>query len=192
MCCYQRQCRSMLVVSRASRTNIEALGGRFSGSAGRSAACGIWVRRNEKSYASELVSFLSRCGRILSAHGARYIYAQSTSGLGGIDLLFGSSILAASVGSALKLRSLNAVSEGLWVLMGLIFFGAWGVGFIVLLWQLFNGQTFNWFRAWKLGVQVGPIDIFPPVTPKMRRESQIFTVALLTLVCIASVAALLR
>ncbi len=112
--------------------------------------------------------------------------------LGALICLFGSGILTASVGSALKLRSLNAVSEGLWVLMGLIFFGAWGVGFIVLLWQLFNGQTFNWFRAWKLGVQLGPIDIFPPVTPKMRRESQIFTVALLTLVCIASVAALLR
>lgn len=112
--------------------------------------------------------------------------------LGALICLFGSSILTASVGAALKLRSLNAVSEGLWVLMGCIFFGAWGVGLILFLWQLFNGRTFDWFQAWKLGAQLGPIDIFPPVTPKMHREAQIFTVALLTLACIAAVAALLR
>ena len=112
--------------------------------------------------------------------------------LGALICLFGSSILTASVGAALKLRSLNAVSEGLWVLMGCIFVGAWGVGLIFFLWQLFNGRTFDWFQAWKLGAQLGPIDIFPPVTPKMRREAKVFTVALLGLACIAAVAALLR
>jgi hypothetical protein len=112
--------------------------------------------------------------------------------LGALICLFGSSIFIASLGAALKIRFLNAVSEGLWVLMGCIFFAAWGAGLIVFVWQLLKGQSFNWFEAWKLGAQLGPIDVFPPITPKMRREAQISTAALMILSCLAVLAALLR
>jgi len=59
------------------------------------------------------------------------------------------------------------------------------------VWQLFRGQTFDWFKAWRLSAQRGPVDIFPPITPKMRREAQVFTVALLTLACMAGLLSLL-
>jgi hypothetical protein len=41
--------------------------------------------------------------------------------LGVLVCLFGTSILTASLGSAQRASPLNRVSEGLWVLMGLIF-----------------------------------------------------------------------
>jgi hypothetical protein len=47
--------------------------------------------------------------------------------LGVVVSLFGASILTATLGSALKVRFLSAVSEGLWALMGLIFLVAWSV-----------------------------------------------------------------
>src|SRR5581483_9259176 len=63
--------------------------------------------------------------------------------LGVLVCLFGSSILTDSVGAMLKATFLNAISEGLWVLMGLIFFAAWGLGLILAIRQLFKGQLFN-------------------------------------------------
>ncbi len=112
--------------------------------------------------------------------------------LGALICLFGSSIFTSSLGAALKIRSLNDVSEGLWLLMGCLFFGAWGAGLIVFVWQLLKGQSFNWFQAWKSAAQFGPIDVSPPVTPKMRREAQVSTVALVILACLAALASLLR
>src|SRR5215469_8976057 len=92
--------------------------------------------------------------------------------LGVLLCLFGSSIFAASLGSALRVSSLSAVSEGLWVLMGLIFFAACGVGLILAIRQLINGELSNWWRMWKVSAEFGPIDVFPPVTPKMQREAR--------------------
>jgi len=110
--------------------------------------------------------------------------------LGVLVCLFGSSIFTASLGSALSVGSLNTVSEGLWVLMGLIFFTAWGVGLILAIRQLINGELFNWWRMWKVSADLGPIDAFPPVTPKMQREARFFTIALLSLALISVIAAL--
>lgn len=106
--------------------------------------------------------------------------------------LFGSVIFTASVGSARKLRVLSAASDGLMVLMGLIFFGAWGVGLILAIRQLIKGKIFDWWRMWKLSAQLGPIDTFPPVTPRMQKEARFFTIALLSLALISVIAALLR
>jgi len=92
----------------------------------------------------------------------------------------------------LKANFLQDISEGLWVLMGLIFFSAWGFGLILAIRQLFKGQLLDWFRMWKVGTQLGPIDVFPPVTPKMQREAKLFTAALLALACAAAIASLLR
>ena len=108
--------------------------------------------------------------------------------LGALICLFGSGIFTAVLASALKSHWLDAVSGGFWVLMGCIFFGAWGLGVILFVWQLFKGQTFDWFNMWKQAAPLGPIDVFPPMTPRMRREARIFTVAFLTLASVAALA----
>jgi len=110
--------------------------------------------------------------------------------LGVLVCLFGTSIFTASLGSALRLNLFSVVSEGLWVLMGLIFFAAWGVGLILAIRQLIRGELFNWWRMWKVSTELGPIHVFPPVTPKMQREARFFTIALLSLALISVVAAL--
>ncbi len=104
---------------------------------------------------------------------------------------FGAGIFTDLLGAMVKAHFLNAISEGLWVLMGLIFFAAFGFGLILTVVQLFKGQLFDWFRVW-MSVQLGPIDVFPPITPKMQREANLFTAILLTLVCLAATASLLR
>jgi len=112
--------------------------------------------------------------------------------LGILMCLFGAGIFTDLLGAMVKAHFLNAISEGLWVLMGLIFFAAFGFGLILTVVQLFKGQLFDWFRVWKVSVQLGPIDVFPPITPKMQREANLFTAILLTLVCLAATASLLR
>jgi hypothetical protein len=110
--------------------------------------------------------------------------------LGVLICLFGSSIFTASLGSALRLSSLSTASEGLLVLTGLIFFAAWGVGLILAIRQLIKGEPIHWWRMWKVSAELGPIDCFPPVTPKMQREARFFTIALLCFALISVIAAL--
>lgn len=112
--------------------------------------------------------------------------------LGVLVCLFGASIATASLGSALKANSLSTASEGLWVLMGLIFFAAWSVGLVLAIRQLFRGELFNWWRMYKASNELGPIDVFPANTPRMQKEAKLFTIALLTLAVVAAVAALFR
>jgi hypothetical protein len=104
--------------------------------------------------------------------------------------VFGSGMFTSFLGSALRVALLNTVSQGLWVLMGSIFFAAWGVGLILAIRQLIKGELFNSWRMWRVSADLGPIDAFPPVTPKMQREARFFTIALLSLALISVVAAL--
>jgi hypothetical protein len=76
--------------------------------------------------------------------------------------------------------------------MGLIFFVAWGVGLILAIRQFFRGDLFDWWRMMKVSTELGPIDVFPPVTPKMQKEAKFFTLALLSLAVLAATAALFR
>jgi hypothetical protein len=112
--------------------------------------------------------------------------------LGVLICLFGSGILTASLGAMLKARFLAAISDGLWVLMGLIFCAAWCFGLVIFIWQPFKRQVPNYFAMWRAAVELGPIEMVPPVTPKMEREALFFTVALLTLAALAAVIAVLR
>jgi hypothetical protein len=112
--------------------------------------------------------------------------------LGVLVCLFGSGILTASLGAMFKVRFLAAISDGLWVLMGLIFCVAWCSGLVLFIWQLFKRQVPNWFAMRRAGVELGPIEMVPSVTPKMQREALFFTVALLTLAAFAAVTAVLR
>jgi hypothetical protein len=110
--------------------------------------------------------------------------------LGALICLFGSSIFTSLLAAALKSHWLDAGSTGLWALMGYIFLGTWGLGLLLFLWQLSRGRSFDWFKAWRLSAQLGPINVSPAMTPKMRREAQLFTAALLTLSCIAALLSL--
>lgn len=112
--------------------------------------------------------------------------------LGALVCLFGSSILAASLGAMLKARLLSGISKGLWVLMELIFCVAWCSGLVLFVWQLFKRRVPNWFGMWRAGVDLGPIEMVPRVTPRMQQEARLFTVALLSLTAIAAAVAILR
>lgn len=112
--------------------------------------------------------------------------------LGALMCLFGASILTASLGGMFKAHFVAAISEALWVLMGLIFCVAWCSGLLIFVWQLCKRRVPNWVAMWRAGVELGPIEMVPSVTPKMQREALVFTVALLTLAAFASVAAVVR
>ncbi|MGH9588061.1 MAG: hypothetical protein ACRD3F_13985 [Acidobacteriaceae bacterium] len=112
--------------------------------------------------------------------------------LGVLICLFGAGISTDALGALLKTAFINSISEGLWALMALIFFAAFGFGLILTVVQLFRGQLFDWFRLWRESAQLGAIDVFPPITPKMRREANLFTAVLVSLACLAAAASLLR
>lgn len=111
-------------------------------------------------------------------------------GLGALICLFGSGIFTGTLGAATKSHWLDAASNGLWMLLGCSFLVAWSLGVILFVWQSFRGQTFEWFKAWKTAAQLGPIDVFPPITPQMRREARIFTTVLLALGCASALASI--
>src|SRR5260221_14744853 len=89
--------------------------------------------------------------------------------LGVLVCLFGASIFADSLGSVLKASLLRAVSEGLWVLMVLIFFAPWGVGLILARRHMFRGELFDWWRVLKVSTELAPIVVFPPTRPNMQK-----------------------
>jgi hypothetical protein len=106
--------------------------------------------------------------------------------------LFGTSILTAAAGALFKAQILNAISQGLWVLMGLIFLVCWCAGVVFAIWQVSRGRSVDWFQMWRLSAQLGPVNMFPPVTPTMQKEAMLFTVGFISLVCIAALAAAVR
>jgi hypothetical protein len=112
--------------------------------------------------------------------------------LGVLVCLFGSSLLTASLGGMFKAHVLAAVSEGLWVLLGLIFCIAWCSGLVIFIWQLSKRNVPNWFAMWRASAELGPIEMTPAITPKMQKEAFVFTIALLTLTTVAALAAILR
>jgi hypothetical protein len=156
----------------------------------RTTPCGLWLLSHAKSKAVGPSVTVVR--RLLPAHGSRHWNAQQSSSVGRIDILFGAGIFTDSLSAMLKVHSLSSVAAGLWVLMGLIFFAAFAFGFVLAIVQLWRGQLFDWFRLWKVSVQVGPLDVFLPTTPTMQREANLFTEALLALVCLAATASFLR
>lgn len=112
--------------------------------------------------------------------------------LGVLVCLFGASILTDSLGALFRARALNSISSGLWLLMGCLFCAAWGVGLVLAIRSVLKGEGLDWFEKWKTGVGFGPIDAFPPITPKMQRETLFYTVALCTLASIAAIVSLLH
>ena len=114
--------------------------------------------------------------------------------LGVLICVFGTVILTAGSGGILQFDSLKTVSDGLLVLLWLVFIGCfassivWGV-----IATIKRKDLFEWFRIRKTGIELGPINVFPEITPTMRREARFFTIGLFTVLAItAAVSLLLR
>jgi hypothetical protein len=108
--------------------------------------------------------------------------------LGALISLFGLVIFTAALGGLLRVRLISGASTGLLVLLWLVFVGAWGLGLVSIVIQLVRKKSLgwmDWFETWKRGVQLGPIAVYPPITPAMQRESQMFTVGFCLLVAAA-------
>jgi hypothetical protein len=112
--------------------------------------------------------------------------------LGVLVCLFGASILTAALGTLFKAHALDSISTGLWVLMGCLFLAVWGVGVVLAARSFLKGEGLDWLEKWKTGAVLGPIDVFPAITPKMQQESFFYTVALCTLASIAAIVSLLH
>lgn len=68
--------------------------------------------------------------------------------LGAFVCLFGASILATALGTLFKARALDSISTGLWVLMGCLFIGAWGLGVVLAARSFLKGEGLDWFANW--------------------------------------------
>ena len=123
---------------------------------------------------------------------------SSRVGLRGLGMgmsLFGLVILTAALGAFPRLQLLKIVSDGLLTLMTLLFLGAWGFGVLYSVVQLFRGRSegwSDWVRRRRLEIELGPIAVYPPMTPAMRREANAFTVGFFVIVAISVVGALYR
>jgi len=123
---------------------------------------------------------------------------SSRVGLRGLGMgmsLFGSVILTAALGAFPRLQLLKIVSDGLLTLMTLLFLGAWGFGVLYSVVQLFRGRFegwSDWVRRRRLEIELGPIAVYPLMTPAMRREANAFTVGFFVIVAISVVGALYR
>ncbi len=113
---------------------------------------------------------------------------NSLRAFGMLICLFGSGIAASGLGAIFETRPLQDVSEGLWALMGITFVTLWccSVGFAIL--NAMKGKPLGWsewFQMRKKGIELGPIDVFPSITPQMRKETLGFTVGLFVLFSLA-------
>ena len=112
--------------------------------------------------------------------------------LGVLVCTFGLCIGTAASGGFLKSRILQSISDGLLVLLWLVFISDWVTGLILVIVRLARGQGLgDWFQIWRTSAVLGEVNVYPPVTPKMRREAILFTVIFGALVCITIIAAFL-
>jgi hypothetical protein len=111
--------------------------------------------------------------------------------LGVLVCTFGLCIGTAASSGLLKSCVLQSISDGFLVLLWLVFISAWVTGLILVIVQLARGRGFgDWFQMWRTGAVLGEVNLYPPDTPKMRREAILFTIILGALVCITIIAAL--
>jgi len=102
--------------------------------------------------------------------------------LGALVCVVGAVIMTAALGGVLKLNFLKSAFDRLLILLWLIFADAFVSGLVQTVKQTIKGELFDWFRVWRTGVELGPMDA---VTPKMQKEARIFTIALLVLISIS-------
>ena len=94
----------------------------------------------------------------------------------------------------LRSKIFDAASSGMLVLLWLSFISVWVFGFIFAIVQLIRGRWkelfFGWFRMYRRGMELGPIDVYPAITPRMRAESLWFTVVYFFLIGLTLVIAI--
>jgi hypothetical protein len=111
--------------------------------------------------------------------------------LGVLVCIFGLCIGTAGSGGLLKSRALQSISGGFLVLLWLVFISACVAGLILQVIQLVRGRGFgDSFQMWRTSAALGEVNVYPPVTPKMRREAILFTIIFGALVCITIIVAL--
>jgi len=111
--------------------------------------------------------------------------------LGVLVCTFGLCIGTAASGSLLNSRALQSISDGLVVLLWSVFISAWVVGLILVIVQLVRGKGLgDWFQTWRKVALLGEVNLYPTVTPRMRREAILFTIVFGALVCVTIIAAL--
>jgi hypothetical protein len=109
--------------------------------------------------------------------------------------LFGAGIATAALGAAFNAPTLRTMSNGLWSLLGVMFLTFWCVGIALGIWQAVRKKSFgwsDWFQSRRRAIELGPIDMFPPITPQMRKEALAFTIGFLILICVAAWFAIIR
>jgi len=120
---------------------------------------------------------------------------NSVRGLGMLICLFGASIATDGLGATFNAHPLHAVSKALTALMGLTFLVLWCLGVGFAIWRALRGKSLgwsDWFQLRRKGMELGEIDVFPPITPQMQREATVFTIGFLVLLCIAASFAFIR
>jgi len=103
---------------------------------------------------------------------------------------FGLSLSVNGLSSALHNRVLGRVSTGLWLALGILFLCAWIFGLVSLIVRsIVRGSITavlwtDWWKMYRDGITLGPIEVFPAITPAMHKERWIFTAAYFALVAI--------
>jgi hypothetical protein len=114
--------------------------------------------------------------------------------LGMIFSFFGLAMLTGVLSGRLSSRILDAISDGMLVLLWISFTSAFMFGIIYSAVQIFRGRWKELFSRcfdiYKRGTELGPIDVSPTITPRMRRESIAFTVIYSFLIGVTLVVAL--
>jgi hypothetical protein len=110
--------------------------------------------------------------------------------LGVLVCIFGLCIGTAGSAGLLKSRVLQSISDGFLVLLWLVFISVCVAGLILQIVQLARGRGFgDSFQKWRTSAALGEVNVYPLVTPRMRREATQFTITFAALVCITIVAA---
>ncbi len=112
--------------------------------------------------------------------------------LGVLVCTFGLCIGTAATGGLLQSRPLQSISDGFLVLLGIVFVSSWAVSLILAIINGVRGQGFGeWFQMWRQSAALGEINVYPPVTLKMQRETTLVTGIYLGSLCITIIAALI-
>jgi hypothetical protein len=113
--------------------------------------------------------------------------------VGMIISFFGLVILSVPL-RGLRLKIFDTLSEGFLVLLWFSFISAFAFGVINAAVQLVRGRgegLFDGFRMRRQGIELGPIAVYPAITPRMCREAKAFTIVYCLLVALTFVVALI-
>jgi len=114
--------------------------------------------------------------------------------LGMVLSFLGLMIFTGALKGFLRSKIFDAVSNGMLVLLWITFISIWVFGLTHAIVQLSRGrgkELFSgWFRMYRRGIELGPIDVYPAITPRMRSESVWFTVVYFFLIGLTLVVAI--